>query len=85
MSQDKLKIKSNLILPYYKKQSCLILLVNSFHFNLTEVLFLKQIFIKFWASQKHKAKISLSSSHLFIFRIPFNFKYLIFELICNDE
>ena len=40
--ENEIQIKPTII---QKKQSCLILLVHFFHFNLADFLFLKQIFI----------------------------------------
>ena len=40
--ENEIQLESTII---QKKQSCLSLLIHSFHFNLAELIFLKQIFL----------------------------------------
>ena len=44
--ENEIQLESTII---QKKQSCSILHVHSCHFTLVELIFLKQIFIEFWA------------------------------------
>ena len=76
MSQGKLRLKYPTSVNHNAVQSCLILLGYSFHFNLAEPVFLKQIFgyIILDNPKTQGKNICVPSSHLLILGHPFQFQ-----------